>query len=115
APEQDRLHRLEHDHGVEQKALVLHVVEVVLQLLPCVLDGSAVGVLYLRPARKARRYQVALLVEWNLLGELLDEVRPLGARADEVHLAAEDVPELRYLVHANLAYHAADARRARVA
>src|ERR1044071_189630 len=109
AAEEDRLHGLEQDDGVEQEALVLDVVEVVLQLLPRVLDRRAVGVLNLRPARQAGRDEVALLVEGNLLCELFDEVRPFGARADEVHLAAQDVPELRYLVHANLAYHAPDA------
>src|SRR5438045_415810 len=115
APEQNRLHGLEHYHRVEHEALVLDVVEIVLQLLPRVLDGRAVWVLDLRPPREARRYQVALVVERNLLGQLADEVRAFGPRADEVHLAAQDVPELRYLVHTNLAYHAPDARHARVA
>src|SRR5688572_6556223 len=47
--------------------------------------------------------------------ELGHEVRTLGTRTDETHLAAQDVPELRNLVDANLAYDATDARRAVVA
>lgn len=49
-----------------------------------------------------------------LRGELLDEVRALGARADEAHVAVEDVPDLRQFVEAGGADEGADARDARV-
>src|SRR5689334_18392241 len=58
---------------------------------------------------------MALFVIGNLFSQLRDEVRPLGTRTDEVHLAFQDVPELRDLVDANLADDAADAGRAVVA
>src|SRR5438067_1037690 len=48
APEQNRLHRLEQDHCVEHQALVLDVVEIVLQFLPRVFDGRAVWIFDLR-------------------------------------------------------------------
>ena len=48
------------------------------------------------------------------LGELLDEVWALGARADEAHVAVEDVPDLRQLVEAGSADKGADARDARI-
>ena len=41
--------------------------------------------------------------------------RSLGPRADEAHLTSQDVPELRNLVDANLAYDAADARSSIIA
>ena len=46
--------------------------------------------------------------------ELLDEVRPLGTRADDRHVAAQDVPELRQLVEVEPAQPAADRRAPRV-
>ena len=35
----------------------------------------------------------------KLLLELLDEVRPLGPRPDQGHVALQDVPDLRQFVH----------------
>lgn len=49
-----------------------------------------------------------------LRGELLDEVRALGARADEAHVAIEDVPDLRQFVEAGGADEGANTRDARV-
>ena len=46
--------------------------------------------------------------------ELLDEVGPLGTRADDRHVAAQHVPELRQLVEVAAAQPAADRRAARV-
>src|SRR5437764_13431708 len=86
APEQNRLHGLEHYHRVEHEALVLDVVEIVLQLLPRVLDGRAVWVLDLRPARQSRRHQVALVVERNLLGQLADAALASGQGPGQVQL-----------------------------
>src|SRR2546430_2476951 len=45
---------------------------------------------------------------------LLDLVRQRGARPDERHLPAQHVPQLRQLVEARLAEHAADRRHARI-
>src|SRR5689334_15220473 len=81
ATEDDRLNGLEQNRRVEREALVLDVVEIVLQLLPRVFNRSAVRIFNLRPARQAGSDQVPLLVERNLLGELRDEVRALGAWA----------------------------------
>src|SRR5262245_55957607 len=55
---------------------------------------------------------MALLVIRNLFGQLRDEVRPLRTWSNEIHLAFQDVPELRDLVDANLANDAANARGA---
>src|SRR6266851_2301032 len=51
-----------------------------------------------------------LLVVRNLLCKLGHEVRSFGTRAYKAHLATQDVPELRNLIDANLAYHTAHAR-----
>ena len=66
---------------------VLDVEEVVLQLLQRVLDARAVGVADLRPAGQAGPDDVALAVERNLPRELPDELRPLGPRSDQAHVA----------------------------
>ena len=94
--------------GVEHQALVLDVIEIVLELLPRIFNRSAIGILDLRPTGQARRDQVSLFVISNLLGKLRDKVRALGTRTDEIHVAAQDVPELRNLVDANLANDPAD-------
>jgi len=44
-----------------------------------------------------------LTVRRKLLGVVLDDLDLLGARADEPHLGADDVDELRQLVEARLA------------
>src|SRR5690349_19907762 len=58
---------------------------------------------------------MALFVIGDLFSQLRDEMRPLGSRADEIHLALENVPELRDLVDANHANDTADARPAIIA
>src|SRR6185369_7677033 len=57
---------------------------------------------------------MSLFVKRNLLGQLGHEMWTLRTWANETHLALQDVPELRDLVHAYLANDASDARRARV-
>lgn len=54
-------------------------------------------------------------VAWDLLLKHLDELGTLRARADEGHLASEDVEELRELVDGSFPDEAADAGDARVA
>src|SRR5712691_3104079 len=112
AAQQNRLDRLKHDNRVECQALVLDVVKLVLQLLPRVFDRRAVRIFDLRPAGQARRDQMSLFVIRNFLRQLRHEMRALRTRADKAHVAAQDVPELRDLVHANLAYEATHARHA---
>src|SRR6185369_17313134 len=56
-----------------------------------------------------------LFVERNLFGQLGHEMRTFRTWANEAHLALQNVPELRNLVHANLANDAAHARRAGIA
>src|SRR5258705_12056432 len=53
---------------------------------------------------------MSLLVVRNLLCKLSYKVRPLGTRAYKAHFATQDVPELRNLIDANLAYDTAHAR-----
>src|SRR5262249_57898794 len=86
--------------------------EVVPQLLHRVLDARAVAVLDLRPAGDARPDGVTLHVEGDLARELLDEERTFGPRADEAHVALEDVPELGQFVEPRHPDEAADPRHA---
>ena len=53
---------------------------------------------------------MALPVERDGLGQLLDEEWPLWSGPDEAHVAAQHVPELRYFVEARQTDDAADAR-----
>ena len=64
-----------------------------------------------QPVRPAL-HLVAQHVLRDPLLELIDEVRPLGPRADQRHVAAQHVPELRHLVDVGPAQEPPD-RRAR--
>src|SRR5207248_6723039 len=98
-------------HEIEGEAVVLHVIEVVLELLLRVLFRSAVAVAHLRPAGDPRLDEMALRIERDGASERLDEYRPLGPRTDEAHLAEEHVQELRQLVDAQPPDDAADEGR----
>src|SRR5881227_2773232 len=58
---------------------------------------------------------MSLLVIRNLFRELRNEMWPLRSRTDKVHVAAQNVPELRNLVDADFANDAPHARHAIVA
>src|SRR5438552_18496747 len=49
---------------------------------------------------------------WNFLRQLRHEMRTLQTRAYKAHVASQDIPELRNLVHPSLADKAAHARSA---
>src|SRR3954466_13320276 len=53
---------------------------------------------------------MAVVIIRDLGRELAHEVWALGPRANEVHLAFQDVPKLRYLVHPQLTDHLTDTR-----
>src|SRR5688572_20401353 len=57
---------------------------------------------------------MALAVERDLPGQLLDEPRTFGPRPNQAHVATQNVPQLRNLVEPGLAHEAADRRNARV-
>src|SRR6185503_8078484 len=99
APQHD-LHRLQQDHDVENEALILHVVEIELQLLERILLGRPIGIAKLRPPSESGLHAMPLVVIGNLLGELARELGTLGARSDETHVAFDDVEQLRELVEA---------------
>src|SRR5260370_9387983 len=103
---------VEDDEGIQSRREVLDVVEVVFQLDNGALDGAPGFVIDLRPARNSRLDAMALAVVGNLLLEFSDEFRPLRARADDRHIAPQDVEQLRQLIHVELAQPSSDGRNA---
>src|SRR4051812_27618899 len=100
------------DLQVEEEGPVLDVVEVVAGAL---LDARvAAEAVHLRPAGESRLLAVAAGVARDGLRELIDEVGPLRARADDANLAQEDVDELRELVQREAAHEGTHFRPARV-
>src|SRR5260370_403516 len=99
-----------HNLDVEAHRPVLDVVEVVLDALleRCV----AAPAVHLRPPCDACLDLVAEHVLRNAAVELLAEIRTLGPRTDDRHVAAQHVPELRQLVDAEAAPPTADRPRA---
>src|SRR5207244_13309620 len=69
----------------------------------------------LGPAGEAGLDAMPLAVEKGLLGHLLHELRPLGARAHEAHVPGEDVPELRKFIETRAPHEAAQRRHPRIA
>src|SRR6266496_2742530 len=100
-----------HDQEIEPGGAVVEVEQVVAELDAGVAEVAAVD---LGQAGDAGADAVALLVAGDLALELFDEAGALGARADDAHLAAQDVDELRDLVQARLAQQAADGGQAAV-
>ena len=86
AAAEDDADGIQKDEDIEEEAHVLHVIEVVLELAPGILDGGAVGVIDLGPAGDAGLDHEPLLVVGDGGGELLDDLRPLGTGADEGHV-----------------------------
>ena len=72
--------------------------------------GVAAPAVYLCPAGHARAHFVAKHVVRKLVAELLHELRALGTRADDAHVADQHIEQLRQLVERPRANPAADLR-----
>ena len=105
--------REEQDFHVEGHGPVLDVPDVVLDAL--VDRGVAAEAVDLGPAGHARADLMLDHVARDFFLKHLDELGALRTRADEGHLAGEDVEELRELVDGGFPDEAADAGDARVA
>ena len=99
-----------HDLQIEAHRPVLDVVQVVLDAL--LERRVAAPAVHLRPAGDAGLHLVAQHVLRDLVLELRDEMRPLRARPDDRHVAAQHVPELRQLVDVRAAQELAERRHA---
>src|SRR4051812_34067014 len=108
APEQRERGQRE-DLQVEPRGAVLDVPEVELDALLPREGGTAV---HLRPAGQARLHVEAVALALVVAVDLVAERR---SRADEAHLAAEDVPELRQLVDREAAEYPSGACDPRIA
>ena len=97
---------------VEPDGPVFDVVDVVLDAAGEVV--AAAQAVDLGPAGHAGFHQVAGEVVGDFGREVFDVVRAFGARADQAHVAAEDVPELGKFVEVPAADEGADAEEARV-
>src|SRR5271169_2919225 len=95
--------RLEKDRDVQQDGHVLHVVQVVLQLLVRVLyRGGMVLARHLVPPGDTWLDEQALAIIGNRLFQPGGQPGTLGTRPDEAHLTDENVDCLRDLVQAQL-------------
>lgn len=102
----------EEDLQVEPGAPGFDVIDVVLDAAHEV--GVASQAVDLGPAGHAGFDEVAREVVRNLAGEAVGVVGAFGARADEAHVAAQDVPELGKFVEVPAAHPGADAQEAGV-
>src|SRR5918999_1003809 len=93
---EDGRHGEQQDLQVEPERPVLDVV--VVPLDPVRERRLAAQPVHLRPAGDTGLHAVAVLVTGHAPLEQLDELRPLGPRPDDAHLAPQDVEELGQLV-----------------
>src|SRR5215207_8815748 len=109
APQQSR-DRHQDDLQVEPQRPVLDVVVVPLDAV--VERRLPAQSLHLRPPGQAGLDAVAVAVAVDVLLEGANEVRALGTRPDDRHVAAQDVEQLRQLVERQTAHDLPDARAA---
>src|SRR4051812_32622335 len=87
--EQHRVHRLEHDHGVEFERVMPDVIEIVFQFLDRILVALAVWIIHLGPTGDSRLHQMAEMIERNLLFVTLRTLNPFRPWSDQAHVAPE--------------------------
>src|SRR6266566_5487473 len=104
----------EHDLQVLERRAMADVLEIVVELLPDVFYAAIVRQVDLGPAGDPRQDALAPLVLRYLLTQLGKDRGLLGARADHVHIAHQDVPELGQLVQPELAQYASYRGDARI-
>src|SRR5438128_8728669 len=111
-PAEDELHRVEEDYKLVLHYPVLDVVEVVAELPRDHFNAHQVTRAHLGPAGEPRPHLVTQVVVGDHRRERRDVFRHLRPWADEAHVAAQDVDELRDLVEAIAPEHGAQPRDA---
>src|SRR5689334_4046090 len=105
--EHHRRDRFRHDQQVLAQALAAKVLEVVTNLRADVLETRVIVLVDLREPGNAGLHALAKGVLVNVLAKTRDDAGPLRSRADNVHVALDDVDELGQLVDSELAHESA--------
>ena len=90
--------RHQHDVNIQPRRPVVHIIKIVPQ--PFFETGVAAPAVDLRVSRETAANGMAHVVLNLLLSKFACELRPLGARSDKTHIAAQDVPQLRQFIEA---------------
>src|SRR4029453_8004706 len=91
------------------------IIEIVFELLDCVAVALAVRIVDLSPAGDPRFYQVPEMIKRNRPLIAFGAFVPLRARADQAHVALEDIPKLGKLVEPQFAQPTPEASDPRIA
>src|SRR5450755_1469577 len=91
-------HGLNENCQIQEKVIVLHIVEIESELLPRILDRLAITVIHLCPASDARFDAMTKVIIGHLAAQLLDEIRPFGPRPNKAHISFQHVNNLGNLV-----------------
>src|SRR5262245_31395927 len=81
-------HGANEDDKIKKQPAVPQIVEIIGQLVPPVLQRGAIGVIDLGPAGDPRLHGMTLVIIRDVLGQPVDEIRPLRTWPDEAHVAA---------------------------
>src|SRR5207245_3254443 len=90
------------------------VVEIVLQLLDCVLIALAVRVIHLRPPGDPRFHQMPEMIRRYLFLISLGAPDPFRAWTNQAHVALKDIPKLRQLIEPQFPQPAPSTRHAQI-
>src|SRR5256886_12423789 len=89
APEEHDWNGAEHDPQVLERRLAADVCEIARQLPPHVVDRTIVALVDLRPAGDAGAHPLTALVALDLLTQVHEEGRLLGAGGGDDHVAPQ--------------------------
>src|SRR5205823_12262856 len=106
--------REEHDFQVFERGAVADVFEIVVELFADVLHTRVIRLIDLGPARDPGQDALTPLVFFYLLPQLGEDGRLFRTGAHDVHVAHQDVPELRQLIQPELAQYASYCGDARI-
>src|SRR5262245_28857936 len=90
----DHFDRLDDDGQIEQRTMVLHIEQIVLQFLDRIVFRRSIRIAQLRPAGETRLDAVTFTIVGNSFIQSRYELRPFRPRPDETHLAAQHIENL---------------------
>src|SRR5436305_12793769 len=99
-----------HDHKILRDTSALDVFQIVANLRAHVVDTSIVRLLDLGPSCDTRSGSLPQRILGDVITKAREYAGTLGPRSNDVHLAANDIEQLRNFVNPVLSHDAADAR-----
>src|SRR5690348_6459624 len=82
----DHFNGIDQNDDIEKQAMVFYIIEIVLQLLDCILHRSTILITYLRPTGYPRLDAMSDVIKRNLGAELIYKIGPFRTGPDKTHI-----------------------------